>query len=173
MSGGIWRGGIAGLVALAGLAVLVLGPIGLAVGLRDRTEAGPPRTGNLLGTEVRDGPVRFVVHAIHCGLTPDAFNGQLCEVTIEARNEGAAAVTVPGPAQLLYGSDGVRFLPAIDTERAPFGSLAPGEAATAAIRFDLPYTAVATVVEVHAGPYTPGRLVAIGGPPMPLLSAMD
>jgi hypothetical protein len=32
---------------------------------------------------------------------------------------------------------------------------------------------VATVVEVHAGPHARGRLVAIGGPPMPLLSAME
>jgi hypothetical protein len=168
-----WRGGAATLVALIGLGLVTAGPAGVAAGLRDyaqRQVAAAAARQHLLGTEVRDGPVTFVVHQIQCGAAEDeTANGQLCEVTIGARNDGDEEVTVPGSQQLLYGTKGARHRSATG-ESEPFGTIAPGEAATATIAFDLPPGWVATHVEVHATPYTRGQAVAIDGPPLPLPS---
>jgi hypothetical protein len=168
-----WRGGAAALVALTGLGLVTMGPAGVAAGLRDYTQrqaATAAARQHLIGTEVRDGPVTFVVHQIQCGAAQDeTANGQLCQVTIGARNDGDEEVTVPGTEQLLYGTKGARHR-SVTGESEPFGTIAPGEAAAATIPFDLPPGWVATHVEVHATPYTRGQVVAIGGRPLPLPS---
>lgn len=173
-----WRNGAATLVALAGFGLVALGPAGIAAGLRDHTQRQAEAAAAAqpyLGMEVRDGPVSFVVHRIQCGMAEagdETTNGQRCEVTVGARNDGTEEVTVPGTEQLLRATAGARHRPT-DGEPEPFGTIAPGEAATATIAFDLPPRSVATHVEVHASPYTRGQAVAIGGPPLPLLSASD
>lgn len=170
-----WRGGAAALVALAGLALLAFGPAGLAVGARDYTQqraqaaaAAEPQP----GVEVRDGPISFVVHTIQCG-SAERGDGQRCQVTVEARNDGGEELTVPGAAQRLHGSEGARHSPAADQPGEPFGTLRAGQAATAMIRFELPAHSRPTYVEVHATAYTRGQAVAITGGPLPLLAADD
>lgn len=170
-----WRGGAAALVALAGLALLAFGPAGLAVGARDYTQqrvqaaaAAAPQP----GMAVRDGPISFVVHTVHCG-SDGPGEGRRCEVTVEARNNGGEELTVPGSAQRLHGSEGARHIPAADQPGEPFGTLRAGQAATAAIRFELPAQSRPTHVEVHATPYTRGQAVAIPGGPLPLLAGND
>lgn len=179
-SGGLWDRrwptGVAALTALTGLSLLALGPAGLALGVREqlqrRTEAAALAE-HTLGTEVRDGPVSFVVHTVHCGpAESDTTNGQLCEVTIGARNDGTEPLAVPGPAQLLFGTAGARLRPVLQ-DPEPFGRIGPGQAATATIPFDVPSTSVITHVEVHATPYTRGQPVALGGPPLPLPAKAD
>lgn len=171
-----WRAGAAMLTALAGFAGLTAGPAGLALGVRDyaqRQAEAAKAAQHQLGTEVRDGPVTFVVHKIHCGpAEAETVNGQLCEVTIGARNDGTEEITVPGMAQLLYGSGGARLRPALD-DPEPFGTIGPGGAATATIAFDVPSRSVISHVEVHASSYTRGQPVVIDGRPLPLLAATD
>lgn len=160
-----WRGGLTASVALTGLALLALAPAGVALGVHDAAQPDPRAAGGThhLGTEVRDGAVTFVAHKIHCGAAPEqSTNGKLCEITVGARNDGAAPVTVPGLVQFLHSADGARHLPAGD--RAPFGVLEPGGAATATLRFDLPPRATATGIELHASAYSPGVTVAVGTP---------
>jgi Domain of unknown function (DUF4352) len=177
---GLWhrygRAVAAGLAALAGLTLLAAGPAGFALGVREqlqRRSEAVEATRPTLGSEVRDGPVTFVVHGVHCGAAEDeTVNGQLCEVTIGVRNDGTEELAVPGPAQTLYGSAGARLRPVLQ-DPEPFGKIGPGQAATATIPFDVPSQSVITHVEVHATPYTRGQPVAIGGPPLPLLSAND
>lgn len=169
-----WRPITAGLAALAGLALLAAGPAAFALGIRDQLQRrAAENTQHKLGTEVRDGPVTFVVHTVACGAAEEAtVYGQLCEVTIGARNDGTEELIVPGPAQVLYGSAGARLRP-VRQDAEPFGTIAPGQAATATIAFDVPSKSVITHVEVHATPYTRGQPIAIDGPPLPLLSATD
>jgi hypothetical protein len=168
-----WRSGAAALVGLIGLGLVTVGPAGVAAGVRDYAQRPAAAGQHLLGTEVRDGPVTFVVHQIQCGAAEDeTTNGKLCEVTIGARNDGDEEVTVPGTEQLLHGTKGARHR-SVTVELEAFGTIGPGEAATATIAFDLPPSSVATHVEVHATPYTPGQLIAIDSPPLPLLSARD
>jgi uncharacterized protein DUF4352 len=171
-----WRPVAAAATALAGFALVALGPAGFALGVRDqlqrRTEA--VQTAQLkIGTEVRDGPITFVVHSVHCGAAEEeTLNGQLCEVTIGVRNDGPEELAVPGPAQVLYGSAGARLRP-VPGDSEPFGKIGPGQAATATIPYDVPSTSVITHVEVHATSYTEGQAIALGGPPLPLLPATD
>lgn len=170
------RAGAAALTGLAGFGLLTAGPAGLAFGVRDYTHrraeaaiAAQPQ----VGTEVRDGPVAFTVHNVFCGpAQEETINGQLCEVTIGARNDGTAAITVPRGAQMLHGTGGARLRP-IPADQQPFGTMAPGQAATATIAFDIPAGSVVTHVEVHATPYSRGQAVAIDGRPLPLLAARD
>lgn len=170
-----WRGGAAALVGLAGLALIAFGPAGIALGTRDlaqRQAQAAATAGHPLGREVRDGPVSFVVHQVNCGKLETGSRsrfGQLCEVTVEARNDGTEEVTVPGVAQRLRSSEGARHAPIARPGSNPFGTLAPGQAATATVRFDLPAQATATHVEVHASPYTRGQPVVIGGAVVPLV----
>jgi uncharacterized protein DUF4352 len=171
-----WRAGIAAVVALAGFALMALGPAGFAFGVRDELQrrADAVQAAQLkLGTEVRDGPITFVVHSVHCGAAEkETTNGQLCEVTIGVRNDGTEELAVPGPAQVLYGSAGARLRP-VPGDAEPFGKIGPGQAATATIPFDVPATSVITHVEVHATSYTRGQAIALGTPPLPLLSTTD
>jgi hypothetical protein len=170
------RATAAALAALAGLALLTLGPAGVALGLRDHAQrqAEAARAAqHQLGTEVRDGPVTFIVHNIHCGpAEAETVNGQLCEITVGARNDGAEKIPVPVGVQVLYGTGGARLRP-VPEESTPFGTLEPGEAATATIAFDIPARSVVSHVEVHATPYTRGQVVIIDSRPLPLLAAHD
>ncbi|HEY8475038.1 MAG TPA: DUF4352 domain-containing protein [Natronosporangium sp.] len=165
----------AALAGLAGLGVLTMTPAGLALGFREylhrQTEAALAAQ-HQVGTEVRDGPVVFTVHNIFCGPEPETENGQLCQVTIAARNEGTEEITVPGNAQLLYGSKGARLRP-VPGDEEPFGKLAPGQTATATIPYDIPAASKVTHVEVHATAYTRGQPVYIDGRPLPLLAVAD
>jgi hypothetical protein len=171
-----WRAGAATLTALAGLGLLTIGPASVALGVRDyaqRQAEAAKSAQHQVGTEVRDGPVTFVVHNIHCGpAEAETVNGQLCEVTVGARNDGAEEITVPGPAQVLHGTGGARLRP-LPGDAKPFGKIGPGEAATATIAFDIPSQSVVTHVEVHASSYTRGQAVVIDGRPLPLLAASD
>lgn len=171
-----WRAGAAALTALAGLALLAFGPAGIARGVHDYTQrraAAALESAHLTGTEVRDGPVSFVVHMIHCGEGgKGSVYGQRCEITVGARNDGPATVTIPGPAQRLHGSEGARHNP-VGNDPAPFGTLRPGQAATATIEFDVPLHSTVTHVEVHAGDYSRGQAVLLLGPPLPLPGAAD
>jgi hypothetical protein len=170
-----WRGGAATLTALAGYGLLALGPAGVAAGIQEYRQwraATAAADQPLLGVEIRDGPIAFIVHSVHCGTAAETVNGMLCEVTVAARNDGDQALTVPGSEVVLHGAEGVRHRP-VAAEPEPFGAIPPGAAATALIGFDLPPTSEPTHVEVHAGPYTAGQRIALGGPPLPLLSATD
>lgn len=153
--------------AVTGLSVLTLGPVVLALGvwayLRPEP-AGEVAAPQPVGVEVRDGPVAFVVHVVRCGRSDRAMHGQMCEVVVGARNDGNHPVRIPAAAQLLLADTGARHLPAPEEERIPFGTLVPGEAATAALTFDLPADSRPTVVQVHTDPYTEGRAVQVGTP---------
>ncbi|MPZ28320.1 MAG: DUF4352 domain-containing protein [Micromonosporaceae bacterium] len=166
-----WRDGAATLVALAALALIAFGPAGVALGVHDyqqKRTAGTAAAAHLPGEEVRDGPVSFVVHVVHCGKSRNgSVYGQRCEITVAARNDGSDEVTIPGPAQRLHGSEGARHNP-VAVEPEPFGTLRPGEAATATIAFDVPPHSRVTHVEVHADGYSRGQAVRLLGPPLPL-----
>ena len=161
---------------MLGFGLLTLGPAGIAVGVLGYAALNDRPGGTtlpLVGTEVHDGAVTFVVHTLRCGTAePDqAMHGRLCELTVAARNDGPHEVTVPASIQRLAGPRGARHLPVPDGDPVPFGTLAPGEAATARITYDLPEHASITHVEVHADPTTDGTAVGLPGPPLPLLSA--
>jgi len=110
------------------------------------------------------------VHTLRCGTAPpeQAVNGRICELTLAVRNDGPDPVTVPAGIQRLAGPKGTRHLPVPDTDPAPFGTLAPGQAATARLRYDLPPQAEITHVEVQARPQTDGAAVNLPGEPLPL-----
>lgn len=164
----ISRRAVTALVGLAGLAVLALGPTGLALGWHEQAQrADREAPEHLLGAEVRDGPATFVVHEVRCGDGEDTVHGQRCLATVAVRNDGDARLTIPGQAQVLHGPDGVRHLP-VDGNPMPFGVLPPGESATTVIEFDLPSHAMVTHVGVHADVYSEGVPVSLGGPPLPL-----
>jgi hypothetical protein len=169
---GRWRAGAAALTALAGLGLVAFGPAGVVMGVRDVTQrqAAAAASRYQVGTEVRDGPVAFVVHEVQCGAAPElATQGQLCLVTVAARNDGDERLKVPRSAQVLHGADRARHWPT-GGDPTPFGSLKPGETATAVLVFDLPPASVPTHVEVHADAYSAGQVVAVDRP-LPLLSA--
>lgn len=153
------RGGLLALVAVTGLALLTLGPAGIALLVRDYA-TGEPTAGHRIGEPVQDGPVTFLVHQVRCGPHEESVNGRLCEVTLGARNDGKREVTVPSTAQSLLVSPGARHLPTrAGTDQ--FGTLAPGEAATAVIRFDLPADAEITQLRLRADTYSRGVPVAV------------
>lgn len=165
-----WRAGAAALTALAGLAVLAFGPAGIAQSVHDyaqRRAAAAIASAHLVGTEVRDGPVAFIVHMVRCGEVTESAFGRQCEITVAARNDGPAEVTIPGAAQRLHGSEGARHNP-VEGDPEPFGTLRPGQAATGTVRFDVPPHSTVTHVEVHSGDYTRGQAVRLLGPPLPL-----
>src|SRR5690606_14835374 len=81
------RAGLLALVAVGGLALLVLGPAGVALLVRDYA-TGESTTTHRIGEPVRDGPITFVVHQVRCGPHEDSVHGRLCEVTLGARNDG-------------------------------------------------------------------------------------
>jgi hypothetical protein len=148
----------ASLIALLGLAFLAVGPTAVAVGWHGYLEiraAEELAAQPVAGTEVRDGPVSFVVHEISCK-TDEAWsvNGRVCEVRVTARNHGQEAVTIPSAAQGLLGPEGLRHLPVSDPE--PFGTLRQGDEETAVIEFDVPPHALITHVAVHADAYSEG-----------------
>ncbi|HLU32969.1 MAG TPA: DUF4352 domain-containing protein [Natronosporangium sp.] len=154
-----YRGGLLALIATTGLALLILGPSGIAFLVRDYATAEPAITHHL-GEPVQDGAVSFVVHQVRCGPHEDARHGLLCEVTLGARNTGESEVAVPSNAQSLHVSPGARHLPT-STGSDSFGSLAPGEAATAVLRYDLPADAEITQLRLRAGTYSRGVPVAV------------
>jgi hypothetical protein len=166
-----WRIGAAGLVALAGLSLIAFAPAGLALGVQQYTElqdSGERLARQQLGAEVKDSEVGFVVHHIRCGPAspPEATHGRLCEVLIGVRNHGRQPVTVPGNRQLLAGPEGLRHLP-VPGDPEPFGTLAPGAAATAVLTYDLPEHAELTHVQVHGRAHSDGEAVGLSGPPLP------
>lgn len=161
------------LVALVGLGVLVLGPALVAAGwyVTARAQADRPDPFHL-GQEVRAGEAAFVVHEVRCG--PDregTENGRRCEVLVSARNVAAEPLTIPGGVLVLHGPEGVRYLQ-YDSNPEPFGTLGPGDGATARFAFDVPPQAPLTHVGVRADPYAPDVAVAIGRP-LPLRSSRD
>lgn len=153
--------------AVAGLSALLVAPVLLALVVWSYLQ--PAQTVQvdspyLVGSEVRDGPVTFVVHLVRCGETPEAVHGQRCEVVVGARNHGSHPVTIPALAQTLLADTGAQHRPAVGEQPKPFGTLAPGEAAAAELTFDLPATSQVTAVRVHAGPYTEGQAVKVDHP---------
>lgn len=158
-------------VALTGLAVLILGPaaIAVAVHLSVRGEEVPAGQ-RYLGDEVRSGPAVFVVHELRCGEDEEnTLNGRRCEVTVSARNHGDEDLTVPSQALVLQGPGSVRYFPA-GGEAEPFGTLAPGDSATARVVFDVPPQVEITYVGVRADVYADSVPVALAGAPLPLRS---
>jgi hypothetical protein len=155
----------ASFIALLGLAFFAIGPTAVAFGwhgyLKMRTAervAAEP----VVGAEVHDGPVSFVVHELECEIEVAwSVHGRLCEVRITARNRGDEPVTIPGSAQMLHGPEGLRHLPISDP--APFGTLGPGDEETAVIEFDVPPHALITHVGVHADPYSDGARIRLPG----------
>lgn len=153
--------------AVAGLSVLTLGPVVVAWGVWSYLRPASPNevaAPQPIGVEVRDGQVAFVVHLVRCGPSARAVHGQRCEVVVGARNDGNHPVRVPAGAQLLLTDTGARHLPVPEEERLPFGTLVPGEAATAILTFDLPTESRPLAVQVHTDPYTEGQAVRIGTP---------
>jgi hypothetical protein len=168
------RASAAGLVALTGLAMITLGPAAIAIGwhTQNQIRIAQETTRNPIGTEVREGPATFVVHEVRCGADDDTVHGQRCTAEVTVRNDGAEELTVPGIAQVLQGPDGVRYLPVL-ADPEPFGTLEPGEDATATFRYDLPPHGRVTHVRVHSDVYSRGEAVTIGGPPLPLVPPTD
>lgn len=152
------------LVALAALALVSLGPSGVILLWRAygelQADAGA-RTG--IGEPVRDGTVTFVLHEVRCGPDGGAVNGQVCEVTIAARNDGTGNIAVPARAQMLEVSKGARHLPS-NSDSAQFGELAPQETTTTVIRYDIPDDATPTHIEVRGHTYSRGTPIPIGTP---------
>jgi hypothetical protein len=157
------------LAGLTGLVVLTLGPGAIALGWHAyaQHQAAASASRHLLGGETPDGPAVFVVREIRCGEADGSVHGQRCVVTVVARNNGDRALTIPGIAQMLHGPDGVRHLP-VPGDPAPFGTLAPGESATAAIEYDLPVHAEITHVGVRADAYSRGQAIHVSGRLLPL-----
>jgi hypothetical protein len=156
------------LVALAGLALVALGPAALVVAWRDHAahlERAQAQETYRVGDPVSDGPVTFVVHEVRCGAAPEeeTTHGQLCEVTLGARNDGEEAVRIPGGAQILRGSLGARHQPT-RAGATLLGTLEPRQAATAVLQYDLPLHSTVTHVEVRADTYSRGIPVAVGAP---------
>lgn len=168
------RATAAALVGLTGLAVIVLGPTAIAVGwhAQHQIRTAQEQARNPLGSEVREGPATFVVEEVRCGADDDTVHGQRCLAQITARNDGDDGLTIPGVAQVLHGPEGVRYLP-VDEEPEPFGTLEPGESATAEFRYDLPPHGRVTRVGVHVDVYSRGEAVTLGGPPLPLHPPTD
>lgn len=165
-----WRIITATSVAVGGLVLLAFAPAAVALGIQQYSEQSGDISGRgypPLGTQVRDAQVVFVVHQIRCGAAEQTTQGRLCEVTIGARNGGPEPVTVPGGMQRLAGPEGLRHAP-VPGEPAPFGTIAPGAAATAVLSYDVPPQADITHIVVRAGPYTEGQPVALDGRPLPL-----
>lgn len=160
---------IAGLVAIGGLALVTLGPTGLALGWHERVQRSSEQTVRYLpGMELRDGAATFVVHEVRCGHDDEqAVHGRRCHATIGVRNDGAEPLTVPTSAQQLYSPEGVRHLPVSGQAKA-FGTLDEGQSTTAVIEFDVPRDVEITHVGVHADPYSHGYAVSLPGPPLPL-----
>ncbi|HLV59173.1 MAG TPA: DUF4352 domain-containing protein [Natronosporangium sp.] len=161
-------------VALTGLAILLLGPaaIAVAVHLSVRHEDVPAGQ-RYLGDPVQAGPAVFVVHELRCGEDREnSLNGRVCEVAVSVHNLGDEALTVPAQALVLYGPGSVRFLPA-GGEAEPFGTLEPGDSATARIGFDVPPQAEITHVGVRPDVYADSVPVAVTGAPLPLRSPGD
>lgn len=153
------RATTAGLVALTGLALLTLGPSVVAFGWHEfsQARAAAHDTSQPVGTPVHDGPIGFVVHGLHCEASEETAHGRWCEVRVSARNHGQEEITIAGGAQHLHSGEGTRHLP-VSGER-PFGTLEPGEDATAVLEFDVPPHAGITHVVVHASPYSGGVMV--------------
>jgi hypothetical protein len=151
------------LVALAGLAVISLGPSGAVLLWRAYERHvitnGPDQTGE----PVRDGAVSFMVHEVRCGPDDTSVNGKVCDVTVTARNVGTGDIAVPVRAQHLRAAKGARYLPA-NPDSARFGDLAPQETATTVIRYDIPADAIVTHLEVRAHMYSRAVSIAIGTP---------
>ncbi len=168
------RASAAGLVALTGLAAITLGPAAIAIGwhAQHQIRIAEEATRNPIGTEVREGTATFVVHEVRCGANDDTVHGQRCTTEITVRNDGEEELTIPGTAQVLHGPDGVRYLPVLD-DPEPFGTLEPGEDATATFEYDLPPHGRVTHVGVHFDVYSRGEAVTIGGPPLPLTPPTD
>jgi hypothetical protein len=168
------RAGAASLVALLGLAVIVLGPTALALGwhTHNESQAELEAERNPVGSQVREGSATFVVEEVRCGAHDDTVHGQRCEVEIHVRNDGGEELTVPGIAQVLVGPEGVRYLPVTGDEE-PFGTLQSGEWGEALLEYDLPPHARVTHVSVHQDIYSEGDTVALGGPPLPLVPVTD
>jgi len=161
-------------VALTGLVVLILGPAAIAVAVHlSVREAEVPAGQRYLGDEVRSGSAVFVVHELRCGEDREnTVNGRACEVTVSVRNLGDEELTVPAQALVLYGPGSVRYLP-VGGEAEPFGTLEPGDSATARVRFDVPPQVELTHVGVRADVYADSVPVAVAGAPLPLRSPGD
>lgn len=168
------RASAAGLMALTGLAMIIVGPAAIAIGwhTQNQIRAAQEATRNPIGSEVREGAAAFVVHEVRCGADDATVHGQRCAVQITVRNDGDQELTVPGIAQVLHGPDGVRYLPVL-ADPEPFGTLQPGEHDTAVLEYDLPPHGRVTHVGVHVDVYSRGEVVTIGGPPLPLVPPTD
>jgi hypothetical protein len=139
-----WRPGVAGLVALAGLALLTLGPAAAVAAWQEHAEQrAQVRSDHHVGDPVQDGRVTFVVHEVRCGAAEESTHGQRCEVLLGARNDGADDVTVPARAQTLHVLQGARHLPTT-AGTGRFDSLGPQQTATEVISFDLPLDTTVT-----------------------------
>lgn len=145
-------------VALAGLGLLALGPGAMV--LLWRAYDGLRAVTDTTSSVVRDGAVTFELHTVRCNPDDTSLNGQVCEVTIAARNNGTEEISVPGRAQMLCVREGARHLPT-DPDSTPFGELAPREAVTAVMRYDIPAGATVTQIEVRSGVYSDGVPIPI------------
>lgn len=164
-----WQPVVTGLVALAALAMVTLGPTVAVLVWHNNTSQAQAAPTYRVGDSVRDGPVTFVVHQVRCGAAEeDSLHGRLCEVTVGAHNEGTEKAPAPSLAQTLHVSEGARHQP-VRPGTGRLGPLEPGQSATAVIRFDLPLAATITHLEVRATTYARGVPVAVGTP-YPLLN---
>lgn len=146
-------------VALAGLGLISLGPGAVVLLWRAYNELRVvTHTDDQV---VRDGTVTFELHKVQCGTDDDSVNGQVCEVTIAARNDGADEVSVPAQAQMLCVEKGARHLPA-DPDPEAFDELGPQEATTAVMRYDIPEGATVTRIEVRSDLYSEGVPIPVG-----------
>lgn len=149
------------IVALAGLGLLALGPGAVVLSWRAYEELRAVT--HTTDRVVHDGSVTFELHKVQCGADDGSVNGQVCEVTIAARNDGADEISVPGRAQMLAVAEGARHPPA-DPDSTPFGELAPREAATAVMRYDIPKGVTVTRIEVRSDMYSEGVPIPIVKP---------
>lgn len=164
------RTGLTGLIALVGLSAVTLGPAAAVTLLATQVDQPEePTQVNRIGQPVPSGPVTFIVHEVRCG--PDeqrAEHGRLCEVTLGVRNEGTSDITVPSLAQSLHVVEGARHQP-IEDGTGDLETLAPAEAASVILRYDLPLGTTISHLEVRPDTYAQGQPVAVGVP-YPLLT---
>lgn len=167
----VLRPAVTATAALLGFTSVILGPAGIALlwqHREERQEAVLAATADYLGTPVRDGAVTFVVHELRCGSHDESPAKRRCEVTLGARNDGSATVTVPAAAQWLRVAEGARHQ-AVNQVEQMLGELAPGQSATAVLVFEVPRHATITHLEVRADAYSPGTPVDVAGQSLPLL----
>lgn len=131
-----------------------------------------PGTVNV-GKEGSDHDMRFVVNSVSCGRTavgepPGRLTakGSFCLADTRVTNAGGAPATLDITRQRLYDTDGHAYTAtAYGVDEFPdkhlFDQIKPGQTATGTIVFDIPESATAEHLVLHADPTGKGLTVQL------------